>query len=110
MGLIHLLNTAIIPACTGDCDIEVYTLDLAQVEHKVCGNAWVSHVGHEGTARVLSQLLGEDIPMSREPWDGSGIGLAFQLTQRLGEGQILSEEEVRALPYIFREIVITPAV
>lgn len=108
MGLIHLLNTAIIPAQAGDCDIQVYTITLAQCQEMVCGNAWQSHIGHESTARVLSQLLGESIPMSREPWDGSGIGIAFQLTQRLGEGQVLTEEEVRALPYIFREIVITP--
>jgi hypothetical protein len=108
MALIHLLNTAIIPAQAGDCDVQVYSISLAQCQEMVCGNAWVSHVGHESTAKVLSQLLGEQIPTSREPWDGTGIGIAFQLTQRLGEGQILSEEELRALPYILREIVITP--
>ncbi len=106
--MIHLLNTAIIPAQVGSCKIRVLNISLEQAEQYVCGNAYVSHVGHEGTARVLSQLLGEEISMSREPWDGSGIGLAFQLTQRLGEGQILTEEEVRALPYIFREIIIDP--
>jgi hypothetical protein len=106
--MIHLLNTAIIPSQAGSCEVRVYNLDLAQVEQMVCGNAFVSHIGHEGTARVLSQLLGEEIAMSREPWDGSGIGLAFQLTQRLGEGQVLTEEEVRALPFIFREIIIDP--
>jgi hypothetical protein len=106
--MIHLLNTAIIPSQCGSCEVRVYNLSLEQAEQYVCGNAHISHIGHEGTARVLSQLLGEDIPMSREPWDGSGVGIAFQLTQRLGEGQILTEEEVRALPYIFREIIIDP--
>jgi len=106
--MIHLLNTCIIPACVGSCDVRIYDIDLAQAEHHVCGNAYVSHIGHEGTAKVLSQLLGEEIAMSREPWDGTGIGLAFQLTKRLGEGQILTEDEVRALPFVFREIIIDP--
>jgi|688.fasta_scaffold457858_1 hypothetical protein len=106
--MIHLLNTAIIPAQAGDCDIQVFTLNLDEFRNEVCGNAWESHVGHAGTAAVLSEMLGQEVPMSREPWDGSGTGIAFQLTKRLGEGQILTEEELRSLDFIIREIRITP--
>lgn len=74
----------------------------------VCGNAYVSHIGHQATADLLSELLGEEIPMSREQWDGSGIGIAFQLMERLPEGKVLSYEEMINLPFIFRQIDISP--
>ena len=108
MALIHLLNTCIIPVAAGDCDVQVFSLTPDQAIQKAIDGAVVSHIGHQGTADLLTTLLGFPVEMSREPWDGTGIGLVFQLQQRLPEGAILSREEVEALPYIFREVWITP--
>lgn len=60
---------------------------------------YISAVGHESTARVMSALLGVDIPPNRvsitlQPGDRV---LVFQLSVRLAEGQVLSQEEVMAL-------------
>jgi len=60
---------------------------------------YISAVGHESTARVMSALLGVDIPPNRVsitlgPGDRA---LVFQLSVRLAEGQVLSQEEVMAL-------------
>jgi len=58
---------------------------------------WESCVGHEGTARVLSEILATEIRANRKAVklaEGDGL-IVFQLMQRLPEGKVLSEEEVR---------------
>ena len=107
--MIHLLNTCIIPVQAGNCNVQIFQLTLEEAARMAADGAVVSHIGHQGTADLLEQLLGIPVPMSREPWDGTGIGLVFQLQQRLPEGAILTREEVEALPFIFREVFIEPA-
>lgn len=60
------------------------------------GKEIISAVGHESTAKALSALLNEEIPVDRrmikiEPGDAA---IVFQLFTRLPEGKVLSEEEV----------------
>jgi hypothetical protein len=62
---------------------------------------FVSAVGHEATASFLSQLTGITIPVNRvqiqmKPRDKA---IVFQVLQRLPEGKVLSEEELKAVPY-----------
>jgi len=62
---------------------------------------FVSAVGHEATASFLSQLTGVQIPVNRvqvkmQPGDRA---IVFQVLQRLPEGKVLSEEELKAVPY-----------
>lgn len=68
-----------------------------------------SAVGHESTARILSALLGVEVPFNRKAVSLSkGDRLVvFQLLTRLEEGKVLTEEEVRALPYRFYLVEIT---
>jgi hypothetical protein len=106
--MLHLLNTCIIPTQAGDCDVRVFTLTAEEAVRMAVDTAFTSHIGHQGTADLLTTLFGVEVPASREPWDGTGTGLVFQLQQRLPEGKILTLEEVEALPYIFREVWITP--
>lgn len=59
----------------------------------------VSVVGHEGTAKLLSQLLQIEIPVNRvnytlQPTD---IVLIFTVPLRLPEGKTLSEEEIKQI-------------
>lgn len=61
----------------------------------------VSAVGHEATAKLLSQLLSQEIKCERKsifmkPGD---IGLHFFPKQRIPEGKILNEEEIQKLNY-----------
>jgi hypothetical protein len=60
---------------------------------------FVSAVGHESTAKVLSKLLGTDVPFNRAQIsikEGDVI-VSFQFLVRLPEGHILKEDEVMAL-------------
>jgi hypothetical protein len=60
---------------------------------------FTSAVGHQGTADMLTSLLGVPVPMNRiairmEPGD---TAIVFRLKNRLQEGVILSEEELAKL-------------
>ena len=62
---------------------------------------YVSAIGHEGTAKLLSFILGMEIPMNRaqiqmQPGDDA---IVFQLLQRLPEGAVLTEEQLKKIPY-----------
>lgn len=62
---------------------------------------FVSAIGHESTANVLSQLLGVDVPCERKQI-ALAVGdsaIIFSLKRRLAEGQVLSEEELSAFRY-----------
>ena len=83
--------------------LEVQLADPADVreifQRRLAPTAWESAVGHEGTARVLSEILGVEIPAQRkfvklQPGDAV---LVFQLYERLPEGKVLSESEIREI-------------
>ena len=60
---------------------------------------FISAIGHEATADVLSQLLGIQIPVNRIPikLENGDTVIVFQLLQRIPEGKILSKEELQQL-------------
>jgi sensor c-di-GMP phosphodiesterase-like protein len=60
---------------------------------------FVSAVGHESTAKVLSSLLGIDVPFNRVQIaiKEGDIIVSFQFMIRLPEGKVLGEDEVLAL-------------
>ena len=63
----------------------------------------VSVVGHQATADVLAAKLGIDVPFNRTSLKveyGDSIYVA-QLGTRLAEGQVLSREELAAVPLSF---------
>jgi Domain of unknown function (DUF1874). len=64
-------------------------------------NTFVSVVGHEATAQLLTQLLGVNIPTNRiaVQLQKGDTGLHFVLKQRLPEGKVLSYDELKALQY-----------
>lgn len=107
-GPIHLLNTTIVPpGADGTWIVEV--VDASFVNHCISTLAHagqmdfiVSHIGHEATAAVASELLRQKIDMDRTPWDGAGLAFALQLHGRPPEGKILSREEMDAVGYSWR--------
>jgi len=60
---------------------------------------FVSAVGHEATAKVLSVLLGTDVPFNRVQIaiTGGDVIISFQFLVRLPEGKVLGDDEVLAL-------------
>jgi acyl-CoA hydrolase len=62
-----------------------------------------SAVGHESTAKILSEICGVEIECNRIPikLQPKDAVIIFQLLDRLPEGKILTIEEIRALKYKF---------
>jgi len=74
------------------------------------GRQFVSSVGHEPTAKLMTKLLGIEIPFNRiavklKTWDTL---LVFQILQRLPEGVVLDEEAVKAVPHKWYRINVLP--
>jgi len=62
---------------------------------------YISAVGHEATAELMSKILGGNIPWNRikvemKPGD---TALVFRLLTRLEEGKVLSSEELSRVKY-----------
>jgi hypothetical protein len=73
--------------------IKIKRIDVNQARQLVNQNQFISAIGHEATAKLLSMLLEIDIPMNRiqiEMTSGD-IGLHFVLKKRLQEGQIIKD-------------------
>ncbi|PYB68555.1 hypothetical protein DMB44_04265 [Thermoplasma sp. Kam2015] len=95
--MLFVLNTPILT------EYGVYTFSRISVEEakELISNGFVSAIGHEGTAVVLSEILGTKIPMSRvaikmQPGDKA---IVFRLLERLPEGKILSTDELKQLKF-----------
>ena len=104
MMTLYVLNTLIVPV-----DFSKYSkvsvvfrrLTVEEAKEMLASQQFVSAVGHEGTAKVLSSLLNVDIPVNRvsifmSPGDQA---LHFFLRQRLPEGRVLTEEELKQLDF-----------
>lgn len=64
---------------------------------------FISAIGHESTAHVLSQLLGVEVPCDRRQiaLECGDSAVVFSLKRRLGEGQVLGETELSSEDYSF---------
>jgi len=75
-------------------------IDVAQARQSVA-NGFVSAIGHQSTAELLSQLLGVEVPVNRvkvemQPGDRA---LIMRLTERPPEGKVLTVEEMKQLGF-----------
>lgn len=102
--MLYVFNTAIVPVDWSRYNavtVLLRRLTLPEARELVRAGQFISAVGHEATAQVLSQLLQINIPNSRvavymQPGDE---GVHFVLRTRLPEGKVLSEEELKQLDY-----------
>lgn len=96
--MLTLLNTSIITA-TGRYEMHEIGVDDAQA--MVFNGNWRSAIGHEATARILSDLLQITVPVNRieftqQPRERA---IVFKLRGRVEEGRILNREEIEAIGY-----------
>lgn len=83
--------------------IKIDEISIEDAKRLLAPGDFVSAVGHESTADILTRLLGLDIKFNRIniSLDKGDMLIVFQLLGRLPEGKILTEEEIKALPYKF---------
>lgn len=66
---------------------------------KECG--FISAIGHEATAQIMSELLGVEVPMNRIQFHQQvgQIAVAFKLNIRPPEGMILDRQAIERIGY-----------
>jgi hypothetical protein len=76
---------------------------LEEVKELISNSTFISAVGHQATADVLSKLLNVQIPFNRIQinLNPNDILIVFQLLTRLEEGKILTEEELASIKFKF---------
>ena len=75
------------------------TIEYAQ--RLIKENGFISAIGHNSTAEVLTTLLETNIPMNRIQFKQSPGQkcIVFSLNKRIEEGRILSFDEIREIGY-----------
>jgi hypothetical protein len=78
-------------------------INLEKAQDILSTTEFTSACGHEATAKVLSELLGINIPYNRVAvkLKSGDMAIHFALKTRLPEGKVLSEEELKQLNYEF---------
>jgi hypothetical protein len=102
---VYLLNSLIVPvdfSTSRTIWVRMRRADVDEVR-QLLRQGFVSAIGHEGTAKLLTELLDVQVPYNRvsvslQPGD---IAIHFVLRTRLPEGKILSYEELQNLGYYF---------
>jgi hypothetical protein len=83
--------------------IKVKEVSKEEVKRIIQKEGFISAVGHQSTAQILSELLDIPIPFNRiqiklNPGD---IIIVFQILARIEEGKVLTKEEILSLPFKF---------
>jgi transcription antitermination factor NusA-like protein len=96
ISMLYVFNSQIIPLNWQLADsytVKIKRIDVNQARQLVNQNQFISAIGHESTAKLLSMLLGIDIPINRIQVEmvSGDIGLHFVLKKRLQEGQIIKD-------------------
>ena len=97
--MVILLNTSILTAF-GTYRYEPLALEAAR---RLVAEGFVSAVGHESTAQMLSELLGAPVAVSRCDYRQQ-VGeqaIVFKLRRRPPEGAVLTAREIQAVGYEF---------
>ncbi len=105
-GKVYIFNSLIVPVnfnIVSEANITLRLATIREIKELLQNYPFISAIGHESTANVLSQLLGFHIPANRITvfMDAGDIGIHFFLKARLPEGKILAEEELKSLDYWF---------
>ena len=101
--MLYVLNSATLPLKEGGKYlIKARQLSIQEASEMLKREKFVSAVGHESTAKALSNVFGVEIPYSRTQiflGDGDKL-ISIILKKRLAEGQVLKTvEELEQIGY-----------
>ena len=99
MPSLYVLNT---PILTEYGSFNFRKSSLPEVR-ELLSQGFTSAIGHEGTATLMSHLIGVQIPVNRvaikmQPGDKA---IVFRMLTRLPEGKVLTQEELSQVPHEF---------
>ena len=100
-GTIYIANAFSLGMLDGDATLSVKEVtDHPALPTMLKERGFVSALGHEATAKVVSKKLGLEVPANRVAikLKEGDLLIVFQLLQRLPEGKVLTEEEIESLP------------
>lgn len=113
MGKVYIANSFSLNMLKPNDKFSTYILLVQEVSESyvkrlLSSCEFISAIGHESTARFLSKRLGISIPHNRievklEPGD---LLIVAQLTKRLPEGAILSEEQLEQIPIKYYAVMV----
>ncbi len=79
-------------------------IDINSAKRYILQNGFVSAIGHEATAEIMSEVLGFNIKMNRIQFhqEVGQIAIVFKLNERPPEGEVLNREEIERIGYSFK--------
>ena len=94
IGMLYVFNSQIIPLnfqLSDSYTVKIKKIDVNQARELLKQYQFTSAIGHEATAKLLSMLLGIEIPINRiqVTLSSGDIGIHFVLKKRLEEGRII---------------------
>ena len=103
---VALLNTSI-PTAKGEYSYTPLSIEGAQAI--TASLPVLSAIGHQSTADIVCELLGEDVEVNRIKFE-QGVNqraIVFKLNGRPEEGKILNREEIESIGYEFGLLIRT---
>jgi hypothetical protein len=96
--MVYVLNS---PILTGFGLYRYKEITTIQAKEILKNGTFVSAIGHEATANLLSNLLEAEIKYNRISivMQAGDIAVVFRLMTRLNEGQVLSNDEIKKISY-----------
>lgn len=93
----YIINAPILPNY-GRYEFNSLTTEQAKT---LLTSGFVSAIGHESTAKLLSHTLEQDIATNRiqVTLQVGDVAVIFRITQRLPEGKVLTEAELFDTPF-----------
>lgn len=81
-------------------------IELGPAKKLVEAYNFISAIGHEATAEIMSELLGVSVPNNRIKFEQAvdQLALVFNLNERPLEGVILSKAEINKIGYSLKLI------
>ena len=99
-GVLAISNALSISMLPFGGELKVIPITLEQVKQLIKDRAIKSYIGHPATAKLVSGLLGVEVPVSREMfqfnWQDNTL-IVFTMLVRLQENRELSEAEIKEL-------------
>jgi hypothetical protein len=99
---LYILNTPILTSYGKYNFREARLVEVRYLLHLSRGR-FISAVGHDATAKFMSDVTGFDIPVNRVPVEmkPGDRAIVFRVLTRLPEGKVLGYEDLKTIPYEF---------